>query len=357
MCKIAVITGLKPDNIENNWEFVQELGARMSNGNRDGLGYTAVDEKGKIFGERWLENDQAFDVRTNMDKDIEKFGGFLKGATVPQYNAFGEYTDRIVAITMHTRMATSPKGLNNVHPFVDLSKETSVIHNGVINNWTAADNIRSTCDSERILNQYLDKSVMKHPTRLQQMINELKGNFACGIISKDGNGRRIVDIFRSRAQLGAVYVKELEAIVFTTDVSLVYAVAKEHGFHILAKFDVSEDMLLRLDAVTGKPLLTMQYQDTANVYSSAYGNSGYNFRRGSHSSSGTNSSGTTASEEEVESSTTKAEDKIREIINEELDKSKTAIQKYDPLNEEGARLDGYLLNGDGVWVMKKALVN
>lgn len=362
MCKIMVIAGLKPDNVDNNWEFIQEMGARMSKGNDDGLGYTAVDEKGRIFGERWLHNDQAFDVRVNIGKELDKFGGFLKGASVPQYNTFGEYTDRIVAITLHTRMATTPKGLNNVHPFVDLGKETSVIHNGVINNWTTADNIRSTCDSERILNQYLEHGVMKNPTRLQQMVNSLKGNFACGITSKDKEGRRIIDVFRSRANLGAVFVKELDAMVFTTDPTLVNAVAKESNFHILGRFEVSEDMLLRLDAMTGKPMLTMQYQDTANIYtSSAYGNGNYSSFRGRNSSTHTNSNPNTRSEAEVQGltddTTEKAEDKIKSLINEELDKSKTALQVYDPLNENGAKLDGYYLNKDNIWMMKKALVN
>lgn len=362
MCKIMVIAGLKPENVDNNWEFIQELGGRMSRGNDDGLGYTAVDEKGNLFGERWLYNDHAFDVRVTMNKEIDKFGGFLKGSDTPSYNAFGKYTDRIVAITMHTRMATSAKGLNNVHPFVDIERETSLIHNGVISNVVTADNIRSTCDSERILNQYLDKSVMKHPNRLQNMINELKGNFACGIISKDGQGRRIIDLFRSRANLGAVYVKELDAMVFTTDITLVNSVAKEHGYHILGRFEVAQDMLLRLDAATGKPMLTMNYNDTANIYTSAYGNNEYwKYNKNRHN----NSSNYGRSEAEVKGLTDqtektdaqKAEEAIAKIIDGELEKTSTAVQKYDPLNEETAAEDGYFRSADNVWMKRKALVN
>jgi hypothetical protein len=349
MCKIMVIAGLKPENTETNWEFIQELGLLMSKNNDDGLGYSAVDEEGNLFGERWLYNDHAFDVRVNMNKEIDKFGGFLKGTSVPQYNSYGKLTDRITAITMHTRMATSAKGLINVHPFVDLSKDTSVIHNGVIQNITEADHIRSTCDSERILNQYLDKSIMKYPSRLQNMVDELKGNFACGIISRDGQGRRIIDLFRSRANLGCVYVKELDAMVFTTDVSLVNKVAKDHGFHILGRFDVTEDMLLRLDAATGKPIMTMQYRDTANVYSSAYGNTGWNNSR----------SYKPKSEAEV-SSPIEVDDvdkKIKGLIDDALNETKTTSRTYDPLNETQAGEDGYFITKDNVWQKRRALVN
>ena len=39
------------------------MGDLMSPGNYDGIGYTAVDPKGEIFGERWLFNEEAFKQR------------------------------------------------------------------------------------------------------------------------------------------------------------------------------------------------------------------------------------------------------------------------------------------------------
>jgi len=47
------------------------------------------------------------------------------------YNKFGDVRlDDMSAITLHTRLATSGKGLLNCHPFIE--NDTSVIHNGMI---------------------------------------------------------------------------------------------------------------------------------------------------------------------------------------------------------------------------------
>lgn len=341
MCKIAIIAGLDPKNKENNWEFVQELGALMSKGNSDGLGYTAVDIEGKIFGEHWLFNHEAFDIRNNMNKIIERYQGFLKGSAEPKYKSFGSITDEITAITLHTRMATGKIALENVHPFVDMEQDTSVIHNGVISNWEITDNIRSTCDSERILNQYLDKDVMKKPSMFQRMIDELTGYFACGIISRDDEGTRIIDVFRTRANLGAVFVKELNALVITTDVSLVYKVAKDFNFKILGKFDVEENMLLRLNAATGGVMLAQKYEDTA-LPTKTYTTRTYTSKW---------------KEEEAVEYADDTLKKIGELVNEELASTSSRTKTYDPLNEEEANKDGYVRTQDNIWVQRKVLIN
>ena len=278
MCKIAVMAGLSPENSDLNWEFVQRMGVLMSKGNSDGLGYTAVGPDGSMFGERWFDNDQAFDVRDQADKVAARYKGFLKGRASKGYNKFGTVTNDIRAITLHTRMATSERGLHNVHPFVDLDRDTSVIHNGVISNVTQQDNIRSTCDSERILNQYLDFGISSNPSRIQYMIDALKGNFACGIFTRDESGRRVLDVFRTRARLDAAYITELDAIVITTDISLVHRVCKDMDMNVEEEYQVEENLLLRMDAVTGEPILTQAYMDTANTYSytpSGTRNTGY----------------------------------------------------------------------------------
>ena len=116
---------------------------QMSSGSdRDGLGYSALNEAGDLFGERWLNNDDAFvrrAIKSDKCKEIEQeLAGLLSENQVGEtYGEFGIGVgglDSISAITLHTRLATSGKGFANCHPFVSEDGLTSLIHNGVITN-------------------------------------------------------------------------------------------------------------------------------------------------------------------------------------------------------------------------------
>lgn len=335
MCKILVMAGIKDDKQDAAWQFIEEMNTEMSFANRDGTGYTAVDAEGNMFGERWHNNYDAFDYRpaTNL-KILGKFKDFLDGEVtkVNKYNKFGTIKDTIRAITMHTRFATSGKEFENTHPFVDVDKQTSVIHNGVISNISKEDNIRSTCDSERILNKYLEHEVMKFPEHMQKFVNDLKGYFACGIVSLDANNRRIIDLFKSRASLHALFIKELDTMVFTTSDTDVNVVAKKLNMTVTHKFTVKEDRLLRLDALTGQPLFINNYIDnSATQYvaetSSTKDYKGYDdyWNRRSPQEQAT-------TEKEIETT--------KEIIN-----------KNDPMNIEEAKIDGYDWDEEaGMWL-------
>lgn len=279
MCRILVASGLDEKNKELNWQFIQEMAARMSVVNDDGLGYTAIDKDGNMFGERWLNNDDAFDVRgevkekpkTLKDEFLEKYKDFLNipySYTSPvakpsAYNSFGTLTDEIKAITLHARMATSGKEFANTHPFVDFDRDTSLIHNGVIRNVTKEDNIRSTCDSERILNMYLKHNINVEPDKIQDMIDELEGYFACGVFTKDANNKRVLDVFKSRAKLYAGYVEGLGMFITTNDDDL-KNVCKDLGLRLVGLFEVTEDRHIRFDALTGERISVRSYRDTAN---------------------------------------------------------------------------------------------
>lgn len=276
MCRILIMTGLDEKNKELNWQFIQEMGAKMSVGNNDGLGYTAVKPNGDMFGERWHNNYDAFDYRPNKDsprqKFLEKYKDFINlpysysSNKANAYNVFGEVSQEIKAITLHTRAATSGREFANTHPFVDLEQDTSLIHNGIIQNVTKEDNIRSTCDSERILNMYLKHNVNKAPDNFQSMVDELKGYFACGIVTRDASGRRVIDVFKSRARLFAAYVKDI-GFVITTNKDDLTSVCKELGLEIEDDVvEVMEDKHMRLDFATAEPLFINKYRDTANQY-------------------------------------------------------------------------------------------
>jgi len=303
MCRLLIMSGLDPKKKELNWKFIHAMGEIMSEGNEDGLGYTAVDKKGNMFGERWLYNWQAFENRNKFTnppkKEHEKFSGlkkmvgdFLTLEDEPEitphekYNTFGTLTDEITAITLHTRMATSAKGLINTHPFVDLDKDTSLVHNGVIWNHSKEDQIRSTCDSERLLNKYLEHEVMKVPSDIQNMIDELRGYFAVGMFSRDAEGKRILDVFKSRADLSGAIIKELGCLVMSTKLDNIKQAARALGLTVVAKGEkVKEDTLIRFDATTGKVLMTQGYRDNArweNTTTTSYGGSNRYNRHGGY---------------------------------------------------------------------------
>lgn len=392
MCKIMVITGLNPKNVENNWLFIENMGTIMTGrANNDGLGYTAVDTKGNIFGERWLNNEEAFDIRTPAEKVESRFLGFLEEEPeVVKYSSFGKRSDEIVAITLHTRFATSAKGILNTHPFVDSEADTSLIHNGVISNVMQSDHIRSTCDSERILNKYLEFNVNKNPAAMQAMVNSLRGNFACGIITRDASGKRVVDVFKSRAQLGGGIVRELDnAMVITTDKTDIKAVCKHLGMKVLSHHNAKEDLMIRFDAETGKALLSMKYTDTASSFQGSnstavggnrvgrYNHSLQRFvyddelprdnvvnqsemesRRAATASEQRRPADAPYSKEEMDTIylnalkevADKKEEVIKKVTNDlEQSKAIVASQVYDPLSENQAEKDGWFLERDMTW--------
>lgn len=280
-----MIAGLKPENEKKNWEFISTMGALMTPNNVDGLGYTAVNTKGDIFGEKWLFNNEAFEQRKERftkPKKIDKtktsalkemLSEFMDLEDEPEmgpiekYGTFGNLDPKIVAITLHTRAASNTVCYPNIHPFVDMDKSVSVIHNGFIRNHTVADEIRSTCDSERVLNQYIEHEINTVPQDMQNFIDSVKGWFACGILSLDRDNRRVLDIFKTGASLAAAHVKELDAIVFSTSLDDIRKACRRMGFTIQSKVErVKEDTLLRLDATTGQKILTMKYRDTTKQY-------------------------------------------------------------------------------------------
>jgi hypothetical protein len=261
-----------------------------------------------------------------------------------------------------------------------------------------ADNIRSTCDSERILNKYLEFNVNKNPAAIQPMVDSLTGNFACGIITKDVNGKRVVDVFKSRANLGGGVVRELDnAMVITTDKSDIKSVCKHLGMKMLGGYNAKEDVLIRFDAISGKAMLSLKYQDTArpqwnNNRSTAHGGNGlgrydHHLQRYVYDSERSSDSSTVVTQKELEdkraANATKREEEraaadtsytqqelddiyakaLKEVadkkeeaiknVTSDLQQSKEIIAKasniYDPLYENEATKDGYYLDRDGSW--------
>lgn len=257
MCKILVMPVVRPDTAQLAWSLAKKMGEIMSKGNSDGLGYAAVDGEGNLFGERWLRNHEAFKDRvefTTLDRvNIDDYKGFLHKEE--RYDRFGASIseENTRAIILHTRFATSGKQFYNTHPFYD--EDTALIHNGVISNVNQKELKISTCDSEKILREYLHFDVSNRPKRIQKVAAALEGYYACAVLSKQKDGTPILDVFKeSAASLGGAWVRELASIVITTHLGDLVEAAKQLNLHVDSMYEVKSGVLLRFNTLTGKPV-------------------------------------------------------------------------------------------------------
>lgn len=277
MCKVYIATGINDSNREGHEKLYKAMAEVLSKeyNHRDGLGYAAVDKDGNLFGERWLVNADAFKVRnplTERDKTlVNKFLNFLDKKET--YNSFGNVNlENITSITLHTRLATSGKEFSNTHPFVE--GDTSVIHNGMINNHASFRKSSSTCDSEAILTQYIDLGVAQDITKAVDLSKALSGYYACALYSRDKDGKRILDVMKSStAALIGGYIKELDSVVFTSLLSHLEEGCKMAGLTLETNYEVTALSMLRLDPITGEALGTQKLETYS--YTSSWNNREY----------------------------------------------------------------------------------
>lgn len=270
MCKIMVMAGINSSNRKLAWEFTKHMAVQMSPGNSDGLGYMALTSDGELYGERWHNNAEAFNNRPITDAPTKeeliianKYDGFLLSERPPiRYNKFGTINeDSTTAIALHTRMATSGKQFINTHPFV--RGKTALIHNGVISNADDFKLLQSTCDSEVILNQYVERNVTNNPDKIQAVADKLEGYYACAVMTETKKYGYVVDIFKdSRARLSAAYIRDMGIMVFSTSLDDIAAVCRMMGMEIAYKYTVKEGILLRLSRLTGDPLVSQKFNAT-----------------------------------------------------------------------------------------------
>jgi predicted glutamine amidotransferase len=267
MCKIMMFAGIKPSKTSQAWKWAVEAAPLLSEDDKDGFGYAAAAE-GQIFGERWLHPEETFLRRTARTKS-ERYmqAQFGSAVDIPDvYNSFGDLTltPRVQALMLHARMATCAKSLRNTHPFVQDSGEgpaTALIHNGVISNAATLQNRTSSCDSECILNEYTDSNVARCPDNIQDVADLLRGYYACGVLSHDGE-RPILDVFKSsRASLHVVWVGALGTYVFCTSEEILRETAERAKMRLSTVAAVTEGHLIRLDVVTGRTLCVAEFDD------------------------------------------------------------------------------------------------
>lgn len=282
MCKVMIMAGIKKENVKKAMDFTQVMGDLMSYANDDGLGYAAMDDKGNIFGERWLNNATAWYIECPVLEDEERidkaFPGMITKSKIEfEYNKFGKLNiNNMVAITLHARMATTAKGMTNTHPFVTRDNKISLIHNGVINNHREFDCTLSTCDSEAILVSYKDEKVIDDVNNIQKVADALRGYYACGVLSNVNTP--ILDIFRANgAQLSVAYIRELETFVFATSDTDIKKACTTLQFTYEKIFTFKDENIVRLNPITGERIDMVTFK-AASRYETNYSRSyeGYN---------------------------------------------------------------------------------
>ncbi len=258
MCKIMGIAGISAERRVMAQCFAEAAVEYLTKADNDSFGYAACSAKGVQYGERWLDPKKSFDERpapverTQEQLDIiQMFQGAIYVPALPVvYNHFGKRAEESMsAITLHGRMATCGKGIQNAHPFV--KDGVSLIHNGVIYNAAQLGYINSTCDSESILKLYLEEEVSKNPANIQAVVNKLHGYYACMVFGKDKEGVPYLDIFKEeRANLCVTWVDEV-GWVYCTNFDIVNNTAQDLALQIQYSYDIVEGCLIRINVETG----------------------------------------------------------------------------------------------------------
>lgn len=286
MCKILLMTGIQ--NSDAALDFMKAAEPEMSNGNTDGIGYSAINSKNELFMEKWHRNHKFLSDKGITPEVIEELKAPIavmsKYLNVPKidvdYMSYGNITrDDLKTVTMHTRFATCGRSMENTHPFV--YNETSLIHNGVISNDLQLNNKKiSTCDSESALQVYLKKEVAANPQKgvYQAFLDELRGYWAFGILSKAQDGQYMLDVIKGGAQLYFAYIPELgdkDTIVFATTQDIIKVAAKTCGFDIPKISNLIDNSLNRFNALTGNLVSTINFEEKKSAWSN-YTSSGSN---------------------------------------------------------------------------------
>lgn len=268
--------------------------------NNDGIGYTAVTDSKKIFGERWFDPADAFKGATTTEADRQLFQDYAdimedipKGLESETYNSFGKQEwDKVTSVLYHARMSTNNKSMENVHPFNTEDGKISLIHNGVIKNADEFEKRYSTCDSEGILTQYVKRNVHIKKNQVKNLFQDLDGAFTVMVTAFDGNGNRIVDIFKdSGRKLYFTIIDQLAdpkkgyaGLVFASNPEIIKKACDGMGWtHKNNIVKVKDNMFMRFDALSGRSIKKFPCEPRRSLPDNSKGNqSAHNARHWGH---------------------------------------------------------------------------
>jgi hypothetical protein len=258
MCKQAILPSI-PEHTDPKavWKFAVALQPRLNNGNPHSFGLAAVGPDNNLGVYKWARPKDAFRVPDAPTGPLARYKAALDCADT-HYGQSGARLlgKQVCAMLLHARYATSAQGLTNGHPHMDTSRADKaticLVHNGVVRSNLPL--THSQCDSEYLVSAYCEASADVTPSAVQDAIEHIQGYFAYGALVHDGNAWTCDIVRDDRAKLAACYVKELGAVVFTTDADDVRGVCKQLRWKAPDVAPMADWQHLRISVATGDVL-------------------------------------------------------------------------------------------------------
>lgn len=248
MCKVAAVSKITPENREDVWTFMMLLAQLISQGNNDGLGYASLDGEGKLFGEKWLVNETAF-------QDLSAIKNVTSENITKIYDCFGKVNrDDARAIILHTRAATCTKAIQNTHPFVDDKDNPTVatLHNGIINNHMQFVKKYSSCDSEVLAHLYFGNKVLNDLGNLNNFIKQIRGWYTVLNLGVRPDGTPVMDAYSDSGYLGSYFIKEFGTRIWSSSGRDIWEVAKALGLTAIDHKALKAGTAMRISVETGE---------------------------------------------------------------------------------------------------------
>lgn len=226
MCKVFAMTSLSKVRVDKKFlEVVRD--AVCIQGNDDGFGYAVLATDGTLSGERTVLPSEFTALKETSPKHKTPK---LSIVTVTQ-NSFGDLKKSIPkAFIGHGRMSTNHVSLENTHPFV--SKDTALIHNGVVSDeFRVINDLSTSCDTEILLKLW-DK------TGMDGIEAHASGYYAIAVLTRDG----LLHIARDdRAPLWIAYSKTVDSYLIATTPGIVQEVARRMKWRLETPEMVSDN--------------------------------------------------------------------------------------------------------------------
>lgn len=204
MCKIVTLTNTS--KIKNIDKTVNIILSKISDYERDGLGYTIDGEKG-IYGERSVHVNE---FSTSFKSEIHSVP-----FTTAVYNRFGKKSKPIGAGMFHGRTSTNHKNLINTHPIN--KHDWSLIHNGVVTNHGPSHDMMTTNDTEHLVHYMGMESI-------ESIEKYISGYYAFTAIDPVGQLHVVKD---SIASLYFARISTIDSFIFATTKVLIKDICLE----------------------------------------------------------------------------------------------------------------------------------
>ena len=242
MCKLIAMSSLSVRTLVQASKLINASSEMLGASQHDGFGYALKTDE-SVFIERYL------DPKSCKGLGSLKASRDLLPATLRTQLEYGtDYDQQGIAPTKgsslngafiaHGRTATCGKTITNTHPFTGFNgtEQWTIAHNGVVE-WSGATlPLKTTCDSEHILNCFL------YLQGEQSFHSGLAGYAAVVGINPKGEMFAMRD---SRAPLYVSYVKELKDYIICTDSTHCTALSKMLiEFNGIKNATVTEPMML-----------------------------------------------------------------------------------------------------------------